>query len=101
MGFFPTKEAIDLAKGHCSKGSRYYHKDIAEEVFEAGIHRDDWTAAAIKVCGLDVEAEDNRTLEYLADIDQVADEILGLVPRKERRDPFTKAALAEVYGEED
>lgn len=101
MGFFPTKEAIDLAKQHNTRGARYYHKDIAEQILEQGIHIDDYQAAQYQVQGLDPNSERPRDLEAMSHIEQVQDEYLGTVPRKKRSEPFTKAALEEVYGEED
>jgi len=70
---FPTKEALSLAREHCSRGSRYTHEQVADDIHEAGLHFDDWAAAARQIQDIDPDDEDEDTLEAESHIGEVED----------------------------
>jgi len=82
---FPTQKALDLARNHCSRGQRWTHEQIAQDILDEMVHPDDWRAAAIRIQGLDENAEDGETLDFLSHIDEVIDEHCALKPAKPKR----------------
>lgn len=71
---FPTEAALDLASIHCDPYGKITHAEVANDIHEAGLHLDDWTAAVRQIEGItDPDAEDRKTDEIETNIYIVGD----------------------------